>query len=81
MARETKRALEGVKGKCGILTGIDIDVPVEEGSRRASSEDTYLATLAALKAGAQGVILSRKFSEMRLTNLAGAGKAIREFMT
>jgi hypothetical protein len=77
---ETKRALDGVAGKCGILTGIDIDIPVGAKSRRASPEDTYAATQAALKAGAQGVILSRKYSEMRDTNLAGAGRAVRDFL-
>jgi hypothetical protein len=32
---------------------------------------------AALDAGAQGVILSRKYSEMRLDNLRAAGRAVR----
>ena len=68
----------GVQGKCRILPGIDIDIPTGSDSRKASPEDTYAATLAALKAGAQGVILSRKYSEMRLANLEGAGRAVRE---
>jgi hypothetical protein len=34
--------------------------------------------LAAFRAGAPGVILSRKYSEMQLANLSGAGEAIRE---
>jgi hypothetical protein len=33
---------------------------------------------AAFRAGADGVILSRKYSEMKLANLRGAGTAIRE---
>jgi len=37
------------------------------------------ATLAALRAGAHGVILSRKYAEMKLTNIAGAKEALREF--
>ena len=76
--RETKRALAGVGGKCKILPGIDIGIPVKKGSRIASPEDTYAATQAALKAGADGVILSRKYSEMQLANLKAAGNAIRE---
>ena len=32
----------------------------------------------ALKGGADGIILSRKYSEMRLENLAAAGRAFRE---
>ncbi len=78
--RETKRALAGVNGLCSILPGIDIGIPVGTGSRIASPEDTYLATSAALKAGANGLILSRKYSEMQLTNLSAAGRAIREAM-
>ena len=76
--RETRRAIDGVKGKCLILPGIDVNIPTGEESRKASEKDTYEATLAAYKAGANGVILSRKYSEMFLANLKGAGRAIRE---
>lgn len=76
--RETQRALAGVQGKCGILPGIDIGIPVGKNSHIASPEDTYLATLAGFKAGAKGVLLSRKYSEMPLANLDAAGRAIRE---
>jgi hypothetical protein len=31
-----------------------------------------------LKAGADGVVLSRKYSEMRLENLAAAGRAVKD---
>ena len=76
--RETQRALAGVNGKCKILTGIDIGIPTKSTSRKGSPEDAYAATLAAYKAGANGVILSRKYSEMDLADLDGAGRAIRE---
>jgi hypothetical protein len=78
VTRETQRALAGVQGKCRILPGIDIDIPTGSNSRKASPDDTYAATLAALKAGSHGVILSRKYSEMRLANLAAAGRAVRD---
>ena len=78
VARETKRALDGVGGKCRILPGIDIGIPTGRNSRKASPEDTYAAVAAALKAGADGVILSRKYSEMRLDNLSAAGRAVRD---
>jgi len=80
VARETKRALDGVRGKCRILPGIDLGIPTGRNSRKASAEDTYAATRAALQAGAHGVIFSRKYSEMRLANLEAAGKAVREFV-
>jgi hypothetical protein len=78
VARETKRALTGVQGACQILPGIDIGIPTGSRSRKASPEDTYAATFAALRAGADGLILSRKYSEMSLANLASAGKAVRD---
>jgi hypothetical protein len=77
--RETQRALSGVQGKCKVLPGIDIGIPTGAQSRKASPEDTYAAVAAALKAGADGLILSRKYSEMRLANLAAAGRAARDF--
>jgi hypothetical protein len=76
--RETQRAKAGVAGKCRILPGIDINIPTGEKSRKASPDDTYQATMGAFKGGADGVILSRKYSEMRLDNLAAAGRAVRE---
>ena len=75
--RETARALRGVDGGCEIWPGIDIDIPVEGEVREATPEDVTLAVVAAFEAGAQGVVLSRKYSEMRLANLAGVGEAIR----
>jgi hypothetical protein len=78
VARETKRALEGVHGKCKILPGIDIGIPTGRNSRKASPDDTYAATKAALGAGADGVIFSRKYSEMNLANLSAAGRAVRD---
>ena len=78
VARETRRALAGVKGKCRVLPGIDIGIPTGKNSRKASPDDTYAAVAAALKADAQGVILSRKYSEMLLANLSAAGKAARD---
>jgi hypothetical protein len=78
--RETQRALAGVEGKCRILPGIDIGIPTGKSSRKASPDDTYAAVTAALKAGAHGVILSRKYSEMQLANLAAAGRAVRNAM-
>ena len=77
ISRETKRAVVGVDGKCLILPGIDLGIPTGTNSRKASPEDTYAAVAAALNAGAHGVILSRKYSEMRLANLSAAGEAVR----
>jgi hypothetical protein len=76
--RETRRALDGAAGKCKILPGLDIGIPTGANSRKASPEDTYAATAAALRAHPDGLIFSRKYSEMRLDNLAAAGRAVRD---
>jgi hypothetical protein len=77
--RETKRALEGVAGtRTLIWPGIDIDIPTEPNNSKRTPQSVKEAVLAAFRAGAPGVVLSRKYSEMRLANLNGAGDAIRE---
>jgi hypothetical protein len=77
--RETKRALEGVAGtNTQIWSGIDIDIPTETNHSKRTPQSVKEAVLAAFRAGAPGVILSRKYSEMRLADLSGAGDAIRE---
>jgi hypothetical protein len=78
--RETQRALAGVKGKCPVLPGIDIGIPTGKKSHKQTADDVYAATAAAYRAGANGIILSRKYSEMDLTLLDAAGRAIREAM-
>jgi hypothetical protein len=67
-----------VQCKCKVLPGIDIGIPAGKNSRKASPDETYAAAAAALKAGADGLILSRKYSEMELANLSSAGRAVRD---
>lgn len=76
--RETRRALHDVNGAAAIYPGIDIDIPTALNEKRTQPSDVKAAVLAALRAGAPGVVLSRKYAEMRLSNLAGAGEALRE---
>src|SRR5260370_5278087 len=77
--RATKRALEGVAGtRTLIWPGIDIDIPTEPNNSKCTPHSVKEAVLAAFRAGAPGVILSRKYSEMPLAHLRGAGEAIRE---
>jgi hypothetical protein len=77
--RETKRCMEGAQGtKILIWPGIDIDIPTGESHSKSTPEGTRDAVLAALRAGAPGVILSRKYSEMKLANLSGAGEALKK---
>jgi len=90
VARETRRAVIGVaphpdesvsaSGTLGtpkIWPGIDIDIPTAHDEKKTESQDVREAVRAALSAGADGMILSRKYSEMRLANLRAAGEALR----
>jgi hypothetical protein len=77
--RETKRAREAlVNTKTLLWPGIDLDVPTAATHSKSSSKGVHDAVLAAFHGGADGVILSRKYSEMKLANLAGAGAAVKE---
>jgi len=58
-----------------IWPGIDIDIPTGAEEKKTQPDDVREAVRAAIRAGAQGVVLSRKYSEMRLANLRAAGDA------
>jgi len=69
-----------------VYAGIDVDIPVEEpdlapGSgatvAKASRESVAQAVREAFRAGVDGIVISRKYSEMRLETLSGVGDAVR----
>jgi hypothetical protein len=76
--RETGRAVKGVNDEIPIYPGIDIDIPTGADESKCTPEGVRDAVKAAFAGGAKGVVLSRKYSEMKLANLAGAGQALRE---
>ncbi len=76
--RETARAVAGAGPNLKIWPGIDVDIPTAATSKKTQASDVYDAVKAAFAGGAHGVLLSRKYSEMRLDNIRGAGRAIRE---
>lgn len=77
VARETRRGKAAVEGtSCRLFTGIDVDVPTDAGQKRAAPGDIRASTAAALGAGADGILFCRKYSEMRLENLAAGGEVV-----
>ena len=76
--REAERTVGGLAGS-NVLNwpGIDIDIPTADSHSKSTREGTRQAVIAAFRAGAHGIVLSRKYSEMKLDNLIGAGDAIR----
>src|SRR5205823_3109259 len=71
--RETRRAVAGVSAESEpgagtrntvkIWPGIDIDIPTGQDEKKTEPQDVRDAVRAALGAGANGLILSRKYSE------------------
>jgi len=78
VARETRRAIAGTQGTVDIYPGIDIDVPTKPGDHRTQPGDVRQAILGAFGAGANGVVLSTRYEEMWLSNLAAAGDTLRQ---
>jgi len=77
--REAKRAAEALAGtKTKLWPGIDIDIPTAADHSKCTPDGTKEAVLAAFRGGAHGVILSRKYSEMMLADLKGAGAALKQ---
>ena len=76
--RETKRATAGVNNEIPVYPGVDIDIPTGANEKQTKPDDVRNAVKAAFAAGAAGVILSRKYSEMRLANLEGAAHGLRD---
>jgi hypothetical protein len=76
VARETKRVIAAVGNRIPVYPGIDVGVPSR--GKQCTPEDVRDSVKAAFAAGAAGVVLCRKYSEMRLANLAGAGWGLRE---
>ena len=77
--RETRRAVDGVAGTpTQIWPGIDIDVPVPPEASHCTPESVKATVRAVFQAGAQGVLLSRNYVEMKPENLSAAGAALRE---
>jgi hypothetical protein len=75
--RETKRAHEDLKGTKTLLwPGIDIDIPTEANHSKCTPQGVADAVQAAFRGGADGVLLSRKYSEMKLANLRSVGPAL-----
>lgn len=77
--REAKWAADGLAGtKTLNWPGIDIDIPTESNHSKCTPQRVKASVTAAFRAGAHGVVLSRKYSEMKLANLSGAGEAMKE---
>ena len=78
VARETRRSVASVEGKTKIYTGVGFDVPWGNRSLAADPGEVHDAVVKAFGAGADGIVVSREYEEMRLPNLEAVGRAVRE---
>lgn len=78
VTRDSERGIPGIPNEILIWPGIDIDIPTGEGEKKTQPSDVRGAVKAAFDAGAPGIILSRKYSEMRLENLSAVGVELKE---
>jgi hypothetical protein len=78
--RETKRSVEDVQGtRTKIWPGIDVDISnMNIEYSQCTPPMTKEITKAAFRGGGTGLVISRKYSEMKLANLAAVGDALRE---
>lgn len=77
--RETKRCVENIADAATqIWPGIDMGIPINEDYSKVTPEGVKDVIRAAYRGGAQGLVLSRKYSETTLANLRAAGEVVRE---
>lgn len=77
--KETKRGKDDLAGtKTQMWSGIDIDVSSPGLKSKSTPESVREAVKAVFRAGGEGVLLSRLYTEMKVENLKGAGDAMRE---
>ena len=77
VGRETARAVHALSGQAAVYPGLDAGVSSPSHVHQVTPQDIGGSVTAALDAGADGYILSRKYSEMRHEILAAAGEALR----
>ena len=79
IGHETRRAIADTNHEIQIYPSVDINVPVPPGTVETTPDRVKAEVDAALGAGADGIVLSREYTEMMLANLTAAGDASRAF--
>ena len=72
-------AVRGVDGGSKVYMGIGIDAPRSSKEQAICTPDiAYRSVLATYKAGGEGIVLSPNYASMKLSNLDGVAKALKE---
>nr|BFE60162.1 hypothetical protein GCM10020063_046880 [Dactylosporangium thailandense] len=75
--RETRRTVAATAARVAVYPGLDINIPTPDHVRQTTPDEVRKSVRAALDGGADGVLLSRKYSEMTFANLEAAGEELR----
>ena len=76
---QCKDAVRGVENEADVYMGIGIDAPRSTKEQAKCTPDiAYRSVLATYKAGGKGIVLSPNYSSMKLSNLDGVAKALKE---
>jgi len=75
--RETERTVQALSGSAKVYPGLDVNVSSPPHVRQTTPGRLSDSLGAALDAGADGVVLSRKYSEMEHENLEAVGRVLR----
>jgi hypothetical protein len=75
---ETRRAVGAMAGRARVYPGLDVNVPAPDHAKKTKPEDVRASVTAALDGGADGFVLSRKYSEMTFENLEAVGAVLGE---
>ena len=72
-------AVRGVDGGSKVYMGIGIDAPRSSKEQAICTPDiAYRSVLATYNAGGEGIVLSPNYASMKLSNLDGVAKALKE---
>jgi hypothetical protein len=74
---ETRRAIADTGHETQVYASVDINVPVGRDTTESTPARVTAEVQAAFGAGADGIVLSREYTEMWLANLTAAGDASR----
>jgi len=75
--REIDRCVREVDGKCQVLSGMGFDVPhFERTIEDPDADQVYESVVRSFDAGADGLLISREYVEMKVENLKAVGRAV-----
>jgi len=70
--------VDGAAGHAAVYCGVGLDIPWNDRCFASKPQSVYEATTKAFDAGADGIVISREYDEMRVPSLQAVGRAVRQ---